>query len=116
MEILRGVTFHQKKSAVSLGKFDGIHLGHQLLMNEIIKQEDLVPTVFTFEGMKTEPESLLYSEAEKQYLLEQMGIEREILFPFNDENNVTGKFHTKYVMGFFGRKVDLCGGRLSVWL
>lgn len=33
-------------------------------MNEIIKQEDLVPTVFTFEGMKTEPESLLYSEAE----------------------------------------------------
>ena len=53
MEILRGVTFHQKKSAVSLGKFDGIHLGHQLLMNEIIKQEDLVPTVFTFEGMKT---------------------------------------------------------------
>ena len=41
MEILRGVTFHQKKSAVSLGKFDGIHLGHQLLMNEIIKQEDL---------------------------------------------------------------------------
>ena len=60
MEILRGVTFHQKKSAVSLGKFDGIHLGHQLLMNEIKKQEDLVPTVFTFEGMKTEPESLLY--------------------------------------------------------
>ena len=53
MEILRGVTFHQKKSAVSLGKFDGIHLGHQLLMNEIKKQEDLVPTVFTFEGMKS---------------------------------------------------------------
>ena len=40
MEILRGVTFHQKKSAVSLGKFDGIHLGHQLLMNEIIKQDE----------------------------------------------------------------------------
>lgn len=37
MEILRGVTFHQKKSAVSLGKFDGIHLGHQLLMNEVYK-------------------------------------------------------------------------------
>ena len=88
MEILRGVTFHQKKSAVSLGKFDGIHLGHQLLMNEIKKQEDLVPTVFTFEGMKTEPESLLYSEAEKQYLLEQMGIEREILFPFNDQTKI----------------------------
>ena len=88
MERLRGVTFHQKKSAVSLGKFDGIHLGHQLLMNEIIKQEDLVPTVFTFEGMKTEPESLLYSEAEKQYLLEQMGIEREILFPFNDQTKI----------------------------
>lgn len=93
MEILRGVTFHQKKSAVSLGKFDGIHLGHQLLMNEIIKQEDLVPTVFTFEGMKTEPESLLYSEAEKQYLLEQMGIEREILFPFNDQTKTMSPEH-----------------------
>lgn len=85
MEILRGTTFHQKKSAVSLGKFDGIHLGHQLLMNEIIKQQQLVPTVFTFDGMKTEPGSLLYSQREKQYVLEQIGIQREIIFPFNDQ-------------------------------
>ena len=36
MEILRGIDFEIKNSAVSLGKFDGIHLGHRLLLNEEI--------------------------------------------------------------------------------
>ena len=49
MEILRGMDIKLKNSAVSLGKFDGIHLGHRLLLYEILKHTEFVPTVFTFE-------------------------------------------------------------------
>ena len=49
MEILRGFDIDIKNSAVSLGKFDGIHRGHRLLLKEIKSRTDLIPTVFTFD-------------------------------------------------------------------
>ena len=38
------------KTAVAMGKFDGIHLGHKKLLDLIInaKQDGLKATVFTF--------------------------------------------------------------------
>ena len=48
MEILKGLDIKVKNSAVSLGKFDGVHRGHRLLLNGISERKDLVPTVFTF--------------------------------------------------------------------
>lgn len=93
MEILRGLDLKIEKSAVSLGKFDGIHLGHRLLLDEILKHKDLVPTVFTFEAGAKErlkkglpiPGNLIYSEKEKEIILDTMGIKRAVLFPFNEE-------------------------------
>ena len=52
MEYIAGRTdFHLDRSAVTLGKFDGLHLGHQLLLNKIIKQKGkgLKAVVFTFQ-------------------------------------------------------------------
>ncbi len=42
MEILKGMDFEIKNSAVSLGKFDGIHLGHRLLLNEVLGHKELI--------------------------------------------------------------------------
>ena len=41
----------QTKSAVALGKFDGIHLGHRKLLEKILEQkkEGLAAVVFTFD-------------------------------------------------------------------
>lgn len=91
MEIIKDMDFKLKNSAVSLGKFDGIHLGHRLLLNEILKQKGLVPTVFTFNPgiYSTEDgkpgKKLVYSPDEKQIILNDMGIKRMVIFPFNEE-------------------------------
>lgn len=89
MEILKGTDFKIENSAVSLGKFDGIHLGHRLLLNEILKQKELTPTVFTFGIDYTESEKtqgkFIYSWKEKQMVLKDIGIKRTVLFPFNEE-------------------------------
>lgn len=90
MEILRGMNVTIKNSAVSLGKFDGIHRGHRLLLQEIKQAEPLVPTVFTFDtagkpGADAEQfRSQIYDPQEKSLLLQSLGMERVILFPFHE--------------------------------
>lgn len=37
MEYITSSDFHFKDTAVALGKFEGIHRGHQLLMDEVKK-------------------------------------------------------------------------------
>lgn len=90
MDILRGTDFKIKNSAVSLGKFDGIHKGHRLLLQEILQEEALVPTVFTFDIARIVAKkddnfrSQIYDQREKSILLQATGVEREILFPFHE--------------------------------
>jgi riboflavin kinase/FMN adenylyltransferase len=83
MDIIKGLNFHITNSAVSLGKFDGLHQGHRLLLEHITAQSGLHPTVFTFQGIFSD--SRIYTEKEQSVLLERMGIQREILFPFCPE-------------------------------
>ena len=83
MEIITGLDFSLKNSSVSLGKFDGIHVGHRFLLQEVAHQRHLVPTAFTFESRKGI--SKIYTQKEKDYVLQALGIRREIIFPFNDK-------------------------------
>lgn len=83
MEIIKGLDFWMKESSVSLGKFDGIHQGHRSLLKNVLQQEKFIPTVFTFESNPAV--SKIYTQEEKNWILDQMGIKREIIFPFNKE-------------------------------
>jgi len=81
-------------TAVTIGKFDGIHLGHQQLIFETIEsaeEHSLVPTVITFDR---HPFSLLDPDAEpapligqrqKHFLLQEAGIEIVLNMPFDDQ-------------------------------
>lgn len=42
MEIITGTTdfYIQKETAVAIGKFDGVHIGHRRLLQEILKQKE----------------------------------------------------------------------------
>lgn len=90
MEILKGIDFKIKNSAVSLGKFDGIHQGHRLLLQEILEKNAGIPTVFTFAmdgktiGQENSFRQQIYGQDEKNWILENIGIQREIIFPFNE--------------------------------
>lgn len=82
MEIINGLDFQLQNSSVSLGKFDGVHRGHRFLLQEIQKNKSYIPTVFTF-AMNTEIPKL-YTQEEKNRVLEEIGIQREVVFPFNE--------------------------------
>lgn len=88
MEIYEGLDFTVKNSAVSLGKFDGIHRGHRALLREILSRQGLAATVFTFgvaRGNGVMPKQQIYSKREQQIILQRIGIQREIIFPFCEE-------------------------------
>ncbi|MBR5800683.1 MAG: bifunctional riboflavin kinase/FAD synthetase [Lachnospiraceae bacterium] len=94
MRIISGSTDFvlEGKSAVAIGKFDGIHRGHLALMNHILEQknEGMQAVVFTFDPPATVffgrgGEKELTTLAEKRRFFESLGIDVLIEFPLNKE-------------------------------
>jgi len=79
------------RSAVAIGKFDGVHRGHRKLLSDLMRsRNDLVKTVFTFEPSFASyfagyPVPELSTKEEKRRLFEEMGIDLLIEFPVNDK-------------------------------
>lgn len=86
----------QDKTAIAIGKFDGIHLGHKKLLKYILdqKQDGLKATVFTFEPSPEEffvghPVKQLFTRNEKRRAFENMGIDILVEFPLNEKTAAT---------------------------
>lgn len=78
-----------ENSTVTLGKFDGIHKGHQKLIRKILEKrtEEQKSVVFTFGQMpgnvfQGNKEHTILTKQERQKLLEQMGVDYMIECPF----------------------------------
>ena len=85
-------------SAVAIGKFHGIHLGHRQLLGEIIakKQEGMQAVVFTFNPspnvlFSKDVEKELTSLEEKRQLFENLGVDVLVEFPLTYETAATEK-------------------------
>lgn len=93
MEIIKDINQIQwNKTSLTLGKFDGVHLGHRMLMDKVLEasKEGCVPTVFTFDKFPSQvlwhqPMTSILLEEEKQKVLETLGIQRYVLFPFHEQ-------------------------------
>lgn len=81
-------------SALTIGNFDGVHLGHQHLLRQVVESArplDLKPTVLTFDPHPARivaPERaprLLTTPDERIALLAEYGIEQVLLAPFTTE-------------------------------
>ncbi len=117
MNYVTGVTtFHMDRpSAVSLGKFDGLHRGHRKLIGHVLaqKQKGLIPVIFTFEKNPTRMiqglsgQNIMTNE-ERRLLLERMGVEELLECPFVPEIShmepeifvrevLVGQLHTAFV-------------------
>lgn len=82
--------FKYRNSAITLGKFDGLHLGHQFLMEQVMnfKKQGLTSVMFSFyvsPGSLFSDKGLIYSEEEKLYKLQKSGIDVLISYPFTKE-------------------------------
>ncbi|WP_409417666.1 bifunctional riboflavin kinase/FAD synthetase [Flavobacterium sp. PS2] len=82
-----------KKTILTLGTFDGVHIGHKKILEKITqntqdgKYESLVLTFFPHPRMVLQEKSeikLLNTIAEKTKLLENTGIENLVIHPFNE--------------------------------
>lgn len=70
------------KSAVTLGKFDGIHIGHIKLIRNIVqyaRQADLVSMVFSIEMN----DGSILSHEERARFLETLGVDCLVEYPFS---------------------------------
>lgn len=82
-----------RDTAVAMGKFDGLHIGHRKLLEMVLKQRDrgLAPCVFTFDPSPTVFFGLsdgkeLMTREEKRQAFREMGIELLIEFPLTRES------------------------------
>ncbi|MBE8727436.1 bifunctional riboflavin kinase/FAD synthetase [Flavobacterium hungaricum] len=82
-----------KKTILTLGTFDGVHIGHKKILERIRQQtengkyESLVLTFFPHPRMVLQEKSeikLLNTISEKTKLLENTGIENLVIHPFNE--------------------------------
>ncbi|MDD4369727.1 MAG: bifunctional riboflavin kinase/FAD synthetase [Anaerostipes sp.] len=81
--------FKFENTVVALGKFDGLHKGHQLIFDELLsyKGQGLKSVVFSFdrppaETLKSENYRVIYTKEEKAKILTQIGIDVLIEHPF----------------------------------
>lgn len=82
----------EESTVISLGKFDGIHRGHELLLEQLMKKkiEGLATVIFTFDIppkkiINLEEEKVLTTNEEKMHMFDFIGIDYLIECPFTLE-------------------------------
>lgn len=109
-------TFHiDGSSAISLGKFDGVHRGHRKLLQRVLEQKEkgLSAVIFTFEKNPTRilsglsPRNIM-TNLERKMMLEEAGVDNLLECPFVPEiahmepetfveQVLVGQLHVKFV-------------------
>lgn len=96
MKVIRSLTADPQGagSVVTIGNFDGVHLGHQAILRQVVARSrglGLVPAVLTFDPHPAKVLAparaplLINTTAQKLRRLEQAGVEEVLLFPFSAE-------------------------------
>lgn len=82
------------KTAIAIGKFDGIHLGHRELVRQIqiAKEHHLKSVVFTFSPsplsfFSKKPVKELTTKNEKRWFFEKMDVDYLVEYPFDEETS-----------------------------
>lgn len=124
MEIISNTTDFklEKETAVAIGKFDGIHIGHRRLLEEIMacRRKGMAACVFTFDPApavffgKSDGRELTTKE-EKRLLFERMNVDILIEFPLNAETAAIAPevFAARLLAGQMNARLIAAGNDLS---
>lgn len=119
MEYIHGTKdFKLDNTIVTIGKFDGVHCGHRLLLENVKKRkkQGQKAVVFTFDHnpssiLSGKGQSVIYSEEEKCQLMEQLGMDVLISYPFDKETSrmMAEEFITDVLIEQLGIKEVIIG-------
>lgn len=105
----------QPGTALALGCFDGVHIGHQAVIKaagQYAKQNGLRLAVFTFlpQAKPNAAGSALFTEQQKHKELEELGVEYCFQPPFESFHNLTPRqFFSDMLLGQYRAKALFCG-------
>lgn len=92
MKYIMGTNFKLQNTAISLGKFDGLHIGHKTLINYVnsMKNKGFTSVVFSFAlhpyNLFSDKEiKLIHTEVEKRIHLENMELDAMVSYPFTED-------------------------------
>lgn len=105
------------QTAIALGLFDGVHLGHRSVIKAALLQKEngLTPAVFTFCTHYASPSSkgkleYICTDEDRLSLFESLGVEIVFMPEFSDIQGVTPeKFVSEILVKKFGAKFVSCG-------
>ncbi len=123
MKVYRGFPFRveQEERAIALGFFDGVHLGHQKLLDQLLRssrKRNLSATVFTFDmhpGLVLQKsfsfKGLIQSNPMRLKKLQEFGVEEVILAPLSEEVShiPAEEFYFDYLVERFGMRSLIVG-------
>lgn len=115
MEVIKNIkpnTF--KHSSLALGMFDGVHLGHQKVINNAIEQAKNLKTKSVVVTFKEHPQKItaktpakLISKLEDRLaMFEKLGVDATVLMEFNQElsNMTASDYIQKFLIGSLNAK------------
>lgn len=79
--------FNFAKSAVTLGKFDGFHLGHQRLIHQTVekaKERGLESVIFSFDTAGITKQKSITTREERNMIAGRLGVDDLVYYPVNE--------------------------------
>lgn len=117
MKVFENLTPSERETAVALGNFDGVHLGHRKVISLALEEaaNGLVPTVLTFsanplEALGGESGGKILSREEKIRVLEELGVGQLYLLDFETVRNLSAEEFVRDVLGGTLRAKKACCG------
>lgn len=106
----KGSEVMQNKTAIALGTFDGVHLGHRAVLNMPSEYKKVAVTFKVPPKMELSVgKGLITSVEEKRQRLEKIGIDEVFLLEFGDVRNMSAQDFLHFLVKKYSPSLISCG-------
>lgn len=106
----KGSEVMQNKTAIALGTFDGVHLGHRAVLNMPSEYKKVAVTFKVPPKMELSVgKGLITSVEEKRQRLEKIGIDEVFLLEFGDVRNMSAQDFLHFLVEKYSPSLISCG-------